>query len=504
MVNKENLIIVIFLSIIALSAAQTQLPECDPSVVTWHPHPRDCTLYLICFHGVLHNMTCAPGLHFSREELKCMLPEDAGCDFNFMCPEEDDDLNPVFLPDPDDCGIYYVCSRGTPIQRECAPGFWFDVRYLWCNHPDQVECDDRTIINPPNPGNRTTISPPVTDDPDIGACLYREDMFVGNSYLKSMCIIGTSANYEAARQGCQNVNMNLFIIDNSLVQEIFFETNTRLLQAHANGFVWINGMRNETLDQWSIFNADGTWRGLLKANEVDWVSTDTVDGRRSGNCLRYSQQFGPYQAMGVECTASSWFVCEYLMQTSEPPSTTPQSITPTTTTTVITTPQLTTTTEDPLVIPPNIAACRNAVDLYHNENYLKSMCIISTATNYEAAQNLCRTNGMELFIISDLQVQAVFRDTTLQVLSPENARGFLWINGRISGDCATWHIFDPNPRPMFGGVHFLQTDEISGQTSGPCLRFSGQHSDVWFAMGTACESSSWLVCEYDQNNVVGL
>ena len=26
-------------------------PECDPSRVTWHPHPYACTRYILCFHG---------------------------------------------------------------------------------------------------------------------------------------------------------------------------------------------------------------------------------------------------------------------------------------------------------------------------------------------------------------------------------------------------------------------------------------------------------------------
>jgi hypothetical protein len=101
---KTQSFLVIFLSAIALSAAQTQWPTCDPAVVQWFPHPTDCTLYIICFHGELHVMPCAPTLHFSRTQLMCMLPIDAECDINYMCPSEDDDQNPTFLPNEDDCG----------------------------------------------------------------------------------------------------------------------------------------------------------------------------------------------------------------------------------------------------------------------------------------------------------------------------------------------------------------------------------------------------------------
>jgi hypothetical protein len=386
-----------------------------------------------------------------------------------------------------------VCSRGFPIPRECADGLWFDVRYRWCNFPDEVVCDDRTIINPDNPGNRTTVAPPVTQQPpDISACSMHSDLFDGLTYLKSMCIIGTSTNYEAARARCEAINMNLFIIDSSIVQTQFFETTTFLLRNQPGGFVWINGMRNVAINQWNIFNADGTQRGPL-FDGVDWVSTDTIDGRNTGECLRYSQQHGPYQAMGMQCNANSWSICEHGLQTTEPTTTPATEPTPTT-------PALTTTTEDPGVIPPNLAACWATRDLFQGENYLKSMCVINTSMNQAAAHTACRNNGMELFILSDFPVQAAFREASIEVFV-QQPRGAVWINGRIDGACDKWHVFDPNPREMFNGVHFLQTDEFHGATMGPCLQFSAEPAPEWSGVGRPCTNNNWFICEYDRANV---
>ncbi|KAG5675522.1 hypothetical protein PVAND_005418 [Polypedilum vanderplanki] len=477
--------LVIFLSAITLSSAQITWPTCDPAVVQWFPHPESCTHYIICFHGVLHEMSCAPGLHFNRHELKCMLPQDADCDINYLCPDEDDDNNPVFLPDPDDCGLYYVCSRGTPLPRECAEGLWFDVVNRWCNFPEYVECDDRTVVNPDNPGNRTTVAPPVTGPPEISACHMNSDLFDGQTYLKSMCIVNQNANYETARAGCQSRNMNLFIIDNSIVQTEFQLTTTDLLRSHPGGFVWINGIRDLNNNQWNVFNADGSRRGAIY-DGVIWVQTESIDGRNSGECLRYSSQHGPYEAMGVACNSNSWYICEHHLQTSEPTTTTPE---------------LTTTTTEEPIVPPNPTICWNATDLYHNDNYLKSMCIISTSANYDAAQAACRNNGMELFVINNFQVQAAFREASTVIFSTTYPRGFVWINGRLHGDCQRWHVFDPSPREMFNGVHFLQTDEFHGASMGECLRFSAQHTGEWLGVGTTCTASNWYVCEFDRASV---
>ena len=72
------------------------------------------------------------------------------CDINYSCPDQDDELNPVFLPDDTDCSSYFVCFRGNAISRDCATGFWWDVVYNWCTIPEEVTCDSR-VPNDPKP-----------------------------------------------------------------------------------------------------------------------------------------------------------------------------------------------------------------------------------------------------------------------------------------------------------------------------------------------------------------
>lgn len=311
----------------------------------------------------------------------------------------------------------------------------------------------------------------------------RQDLFDGNTYLKSMCIVNGVFNYEAARQRCVSLGMNLFIIDNSRVQKPFFEATTWLLRGHPGGFVWINGRRDRISNQWWIHNADNSTSGQLYSG-VSWVNTSSIHGPTNGDCLRYSSQFGPFQAMGIECMTSSWLTCEHSMQTEQPPATT--------------TPMPTTTTEDPS-LKPNITACWRRSDLVHNGRYIKSLCIVNTSLNYTGAERMCQSNRMQLFIIDSPTTQIQLRNETRQLLISQQ-RGFLWINGRVDDECRNWYVFGPQRTEMFNGVHWVQQDEFVGRSTGPCLRYTQQYGVDYLAMGVACESQSWVACEFSLVN----
>jgi hypothetical protein len=158
--NKSSIVFV--LSLIVLAQASTEVsksvnwPQCIPSIVSWHPHPLTCTQYVICYYGNVIERPCAPGLHFNANLEQCMLPQLAHCDLNYACPTVDDPFNPVYLPDASDCSKYFVCFRGSPIERECADGLWFDVEYSWCTVAEKVKCDARVPNNPNSPSTTTT------------------------------------------------------------------------------------------------------------------------------------------------------------------------------------------------------------------------------------------------------------------------------------------------------------------------------------------------------------
>ncbi|XP_011180038.2 mucin-2 [Zeugodacus cucurbitae] len=49
----------------------------------------------------------------------------------------------TFLPDPDDCNRYYVCSYGQAIPMRCPPTLCFDVKLNVCNYPENVLSDGK-------------------------------------------------------------------------------------------------------------------------------------------------------------------------------------------------------------------------------------------------------------------------------------------------------------------------------------------------------------------------
>ena len=145
----------IFVVITKLLFVQSQgvgeWPDCNPQIVTWHPHPFTCTKYVLCFYGNPIERLCAPGLHFNRRTEQCMLPQLAQCQENDGCPRQDDEFNPVFLPNPEDCSAYFVCFEGNQIPRSCAAGLWWDVVFNWCTIGEEVTCDSRVPNNPNQP-----------------------------------------------------------------------------------------------------------------------------------------------------------------------------------------------------------------------------------------------------------------------------------------------------------------------------------------------------------------
>ena len=54
------------------------------------------------------------------------------------CPPWDGEL--VFLPDPEYCEKYYICTPYGPELQSCPSGLWWDSTINGCNWPEMVEC----------------------------------------------------------------------------------------------------------------------------------------------------------------------------------------------------------------------------------------------------------------------------------------------------------------------------------------------------------------------------
>jgi hypothetical protein len=353
---------------------------------------------------------------------------------------------------------YFICFRGTPLPRTCADNLWWDVEKNWCTVGNNVTCDSRTVNNPNNPSTTTTTDAIVTiptDPPNLSDCFRISHLFNPETgdYMKSTCVINRSINYEQAMQTCQENNMNLFIISNSIEQSAFFTATTNDLILQRNGFIWINGRRENNGEWFTSPNSNPLY------SAINWVQTETIDGRTSGDCLRYSQQHGPYEAMGVDCNANSWATCEFHSQ-----------------------PTL------------NTEICWQEIPLMDDEgNYLKTSCFINTRASHWMAEQICLNNGMNLFVINNSTVQSAFFKVTTSTLVGF-PRGVVWINGKRD-NFNEWHSHNPMKAPIYQNIEWVNTAEIDGRAVGDCLSYSQQHGP-YQALGEECNAQWWFTCEY--------
>lgn len=133
--------------------------ECPDEGVKLISHPYNCEKFILCVMGTRIKQHCAPGLHFSREERACVDPEDANCIDRLTCPDVDDPTDIVFLPNPDDCGKYYVCWDGEKIPLSCADGLHWSVEEEQCMDEDEAGCEDDDAEECPDDGIKNISHP---------------------------------------------------------------------------------------------------------------------------------------------------------------------------------------------------------------------------------------------------------------------------------------------------------------------------------------------------------
>jgi len=56
---------------------------------------------------------------------------------DLICPDVTDGEE-VFLPSDTNCGEYFHCVNGVPVEMKCPDGLWWDQSNGFCNWPDQV------------------------------------------------------------------------------------------------------------------------------------------------------------------------------------------------------------------------------------------------------------------------------------------------------------------------------------------------------------------------------
>lgn len=130
------------------------------------PYEDNCNYFIICQNENPRVERCPSRSIFDPTVLACVLGDPETCEIFTTttepttttreipteCPQIDDPVNPIFLPDHNDCSKYFLCFNGTKLARSCSDNLLWDVEHDRCDFPQNVNCELQ----------RTTTSSPIT------------------------------------------------------------------------------------------------------------------------------------------------------------------------------------------------------------------------------------------------------------------------------------------------------------------------------------------------------
>lgn len=107
------------------------------------PVPHTCNQFYQCFMGRATIHSCPGPLVFDPKIRRCNFPMGTGCEGDEEteegCPAVDGPT-PTFLAHATSCTAYFVCSNGTPLERQCAQGLHFNRILRICDIPSNANC----------------------------------------------------------------------------------------------------------------------------------------------------------------------------------------------------------------------------------------------------------------------------------------------------------------------------------------------------------------------------
>lgn len=130
-----------------------ECPDQPGEYPVYLPDSENCSIFYECnATGFPIPLKCSPGLEFNPVLDVCDWPEQAGCTAGSStkkvqpyspvgkCPDHEGQY-PVYLPDSEDCTIFYECNAiGNPIKLKCPAGTEFNPVIHVCDWPENAGC----------------------------------------------------------------------------------------------------------------------------------------------------------------------------------------------------------------------------------------------------------------------------------------------------------------------------------------------------------------------------
>ncbi|XP_064606426.1 uncharacterized protein LOC135471229 [Liolophura sinensis] len=137
------IVVVILYGLVVINGVP--LKPCDDAV-EWVPDLDDCSVYYLCAEGTAHKMTCTDGFSFQPDHRVCV-PQ--GSDYD-TCKPSPCSGKTGKIPHPDSCAMFYDCDTATRIDhtweprlRECTSPNLYNTETNRCEGYQRVDCGDR-------------------------------------------------------------------------------------------------------------------------------------------------------------------------------------------------------------------------------------------------------------------------------------------------------------------------------------------------------------------------
>ncbi|KAM7355868.1 uncharacterized protein ACRADG_001813 [Cochliomyia hominivorax] len=117
-------------------------PEDDTLKPLFFPHPKSCSQYYLCYHGVATVMQCPSGLHFDASLQSCNTANNVNCQIPNQIHPRDQCLPQTVdvYPHDTNCNYYYKCEYGYLMIMQCPFNMGWDYEQRICIKKSKAKC----------------------------------------------------------------------------------------------------------------------------------------------------------------------------------------------------------------------------------------------------------------------------------------------------------------------------------------------------------------------------
>jgi hypothetical protein len=143
--------------------------------------------------------------------------------------------------------------------------------------------------------------------------------------------------------------------------------------------------------------------------------------------------------------------------------------------------------------------CRRYLDVFDaNSKYIKSVCFVDIAVNWDTAKMICEANNMFLTSIFNFAVQDTVLKTSAQVYGT-NSPKTIWINGK-KAFTGNWTVYTGTNSQRYQWAGRLAWVNSTAQNLGNCMTITNTNGQFKVS-SSDCQSEFTFVCSFNKTVV---